>query len=118
MMVGPNSQLKMENFKELHSSPTARHSGFQNTARSIANSFYWPGWHKDIKRWVRVCNVCQRMKNENVPLPGLLHPLPILDEVWRHILIDFIDGLPLSSTKSVILVVVDPLSKYCHFLPL
>lgn len=119
MMVGPNnSSLKMTIFNELHCSPTAGHSGFHKTSRRVSNSFYWPSWRRDVKRWVQECDICQRIKNENVPLPGLLHPLPIPDEVWRHISIDFIDGLPISSNKSVIFVVVDRLSKYAHFLPL
>lgn len=31
---------------------------------------------------------------------------------------DFIDGLPMSEGKSVILVVVDKFTKYSHFIPL
>ena len=31
---------------------------------------------------------------------------------------DFIEGLPLSNSKSTIFTVVDRLSKYAHFLPL
>lgn len=118
ILLGPTSPLRKQIFDELelHSSPTAGHSGFHNTAWRVAASFYWSGWRKD--RWVRECDVCQRAKNENVPLPGLLQPLPIPDEVWRHISADFIDGLPLPSSKSVIFVVVDCLSKYGHFIPL
>lgn len=73
---------------------------------------------KNIKQWVRECDICQHVRNENVPLQGLLQPLPIPEKVWRDISLDFIEGLPLSSSKSVIFVVVDLLSKYGHFLPL
>lgn len=55
---------------------------------------------------------------EHVHIPGLLDPLPVLDMAWSHITMDFIEGLPKSKNKNVILVVVDRLTKYAHFLTL
>lgn len=48
--------------------------------------------------------------------PGLLQPLPVADFAWTHISMDFIEGLPLSENKDLILVVVDIFTKYSHFL--
>jgi len=71
-----------------------------------------------VKDFIQKCDVCQRNKSDLAVYPGLLHPLSIPDVVWSQISMDFIDGLPKSYGYEVILVVVDRLSKYGHFLPL
>ena len=38
--------------------------------------------------------------------------------VWTDISLDFVKALPQVQGKSVILMVVDRFSKYCHFIPL
>ncbi|GJW52952.1 putative mitochondrial protein [Tanacetum coccineum] len=42
--------------------------------------------------------------------------LKVLNLIWKETSMDFIEGLPMSNGKSVILVVVDRLSKYNHFI--
>lgn len=64
------------------------------------------------------CDVCKKNKPDLAAYPGLLQPLAIPNHVWDDISMDFVESLPLSGGKSVILVIVDMLSKYAHFLPL
>ena len=61
--------------------------------------------------FVRACDICQRNKNDTRAPAGLLAPLPIPEQVWTDISMEFIMGLPRSNGKEVIMVVVDRLSK-------
>jgi hypothetical protein len=59
--------------------------------------------------------VYQHNKGESVKSLGTLQPLMIPLAIWRDISMDFIIGLSKSGNKSVIMVVIDHLSKYAHF---
>lgn len=73
---------------------------------------------RDIKIWIKKCPICHKCKAKNVAKPGLLQPLLVLNRAWSSISMDFIEGLPKSKGKSIILVVVDFLTKIGHFLSL
>ena len=84
----------------------------------IKSIFYWPGMKTAIENFIAACPVYQRAKHETCLQPGLLEPLPVADMAWQHISMDFIEGLPKSQGKDVIMVVVDRFTKYSHFIPL
>jgi hypothetical protein len=73
---------------------------------------------QDIRKFVAECEVCLRNKGETFKSPGTLQPLQIPPAIWKDISMEFITGLPKSGNKSVIMVVVDRLSKYSHFFAL
>ncbi|MCI30016.1 transposon TF2-1 polyprotein, partial [Trifolium medium] len=74
--------------------------------------------HHDVKQFVNSCDVCQHNKyNTHAPY-GLLQPLPLPQQVWEDISMDFITNLPTTHNKSVIWVVVDRLTKFAHFIAL
>jgi hypothetical protein len=84
----------------------------------LQQSFYWPKLKQFTTTLISECPICQISKTEKVQYPGLLSPLPIPQIKWSNISLDFIEVLPKSRGKDVILVVVDRLTKYAHFLPL
>nr|KUM45113.1 hypothetical protein ABT39_MTgene4047 [Picea glauca] len=69
----------------------------------------------NIHTFVAGCVTCQRNKSKTIKTLGTLQPLSIPPTIWIDICMDFIVVLPISSNKSVIMVVVDRLSKYVHF---
>jgi hypothetical protein len=90
------------------------HSGFTKTYDRVKHSFFWDGMKQDIHNFVVECDVCQHNKGETVKSLGTLQPLLIPPSIWKDISMDSIIDLPKSGNKSVIMVVVDRLSKYAH----
>lgn len=55
------------------------------------------------------------MKSKPKKSISLLMPLPIPEVAWEDVSSDFITSLPKDKVKSVIIVVVDRLTKFCHW---
>jgi len=71
-----------------------------------------------VKKHVRECDICQKLKYETCHVDGLLQPLPIPEKPWLNVSMDFVKGLPKFESKDVVLVVMDRLTKFVHFIPL
>lgn len=103
--------------QSLHNSGIEGHSGFYATYQRVKNLFAWPKMDT-IEKYIKECSVCQQAKTERVRLPDLLAPLPIHDQAWSVVSLDFVEGLPMSYRFNAILVVIDKFTKYEHFIPL
>nr|GEV36004.1 hypothetical protein [Tanacetum cinerariifolium] len=71
------------------------HSGVQASAKKLGITVLLEEY-KDVKTFVRKCDICQRNKPNLEAYPRALQPLPIQDKVWQDVSMDFIDGLPSS----------------------
>ncbi|KAA0040197.1 transposon Tf2-1 polyprotein isoform X1 [Cucumis melo var. makuwa] len=92
------------------------HFGSLRTYKRIVGELYWQGMQSTIKRYYVDCLVCQRNKTLSLSLAGLLLPLEIPTQVWNHIFMDFVDGLPKAADFEVIFVVVNRLYRDKVFL--
>ncbi|CAH9139323.1 unnamed protein product [Cuscuta epithymum] len=116
-LVIPKKSARIDSIlKEFHESAIGGHAGNFKTMKRISSLFYWEGMRTDIKQYVQQCEVCQRNKYQTLSPAGLLHPLPIPDHIWTYLSMDFIGGLPRAQGKDTIMVMVDRLTKFAHFI--
>jgi hypothetical protein len=88
------------------------------TYHRVKKDFFGDGLKTNVQRFVAECLVYQQNKVETIKTPGLLQPLSIPIQHWEEVSMDFITGLPKCEGKSVIMVIVDRLTKYAHLFSL
>jgi hypothetical protein len=116
--IGTSTDLRTKLLESFHNSALGGHLGERVTYTKLMSLFHWTGMKIQITEHVKTHPTCQLNKSENTPYPGLLQPLHVPDMAFQHLIIDFIEGLPKSEVKDTILIVVDKLTKYSHFIPL
>jgi hypothetical protein len=84
--------------KEAHDSAYSIHLGSTKMYQDLKQKYWWNGLKKVVASHVALCDVCQRVKAEHQRPVGLLHPLKIPEWKWEEIGMDFILGLPHTST--------------------
>ncbi len=97
--------------------PYLSHTGYQKMISVVKKQYYWPKLKSEAAEYIEKCMDYQRVKAEHHHSTGLMQPLPILEQKWETISIDFIIGFPKTNKQhDAIVVVVDKLSKVAHFI--
>ena len=82
---------------------TLGHFGFDKSYESLRGSYYWPNMRRDLeKAYIPSCTECQRNKNRTSKPTGPLHPLPVPDNRFDTVALDFIGPLPEEHGKDII----------------
>ncbi|KAE8999235.1 hypothetical protein PR002_g18514 [Phytophthora rubi] len=117
VVIPADEDLRARLVHEYHDAPTGDHLGREKTCAALSRDFFWPRMYKWIRKWVRSCEICRRVKpaaSKQAPL----RPLPITTSVWRSVSMDFIFGLPRDAEgRTGVLVFVDRFSKMVHLAP-
>jgi hypothetical protein len=90
-----------------HRHETIGHFDQFKTSKHLQHSYWWPTMTRDIESFCDSCTPCQMAKDSNQLPSGLLHTLPIPDQLWQSIGMDFVCPLPLSMGYDYLLVVIN-----------
>ena len=109
-----NLQLRVLQYKHNHT--LLGHFSQNKTLASVHWEYTWPGLQNFLTKFCKSCMTCMHSKSQHHRPYGLLKQLPILEQPWNSISMDFIEQLPKSSGYTAILVVVDCLTKQAIFI--
>ena len=108
----PNYEpLRTAIIQEMHDSVLSGHPGKNSTIAIVSRDFFWPNLQTTVKQFIRNCSVCGSNNIWRDRKQGLLRPLPVPEQQWQEISVDFIGPLPLSYGFDTIAVFVDRLGK-------
>ena len=107
--------MKTKLIVAFHSLAIGGHSRVNATCHGLKKLFVWKGLKANVDNYVKQCAICQHTHTHPA---GLLQPLPVPASVWQDLSMDCVEGLPRSKGYTVILVIVDRLTQFAHFLPL
>jgi len=91
--------------------------GCWKTLELISQNYWWPHMSQFIGEYCKACNLCLWTKAQCHKPIGKLHPLPIPENHWDTVSINFISELPKLHGYDAIMVVVNSTSKRGHFIP-
>ncbi|GJU50660.1 putative reverse transcriptase domain-containing protein [Tanacetum coccineum] len=104
---------------ESHKSKYSIHPVSDKMYQDLKPLYWWLNRKADIATYVSKCLTCTKVKAEHQKPSGLLQLPEIPVWKWERITMDFVSGLPrTSSGYDTIWVIVDRLTKSAHFLPM
>ncbi|GMF38038.1 unnamed protein product [Phytophthora fragariaefolia] len=117
VVIPDDDDLRARLVHEYHDAPAGGHLEREKTFAARFRGFFWPRMYKWIRKWVRSCEICQRVKpaaSKQAPI----RPLPIATSAWRPVSMDCMFGFPRDAKgRTGVLVFVDRFSKMVHLAP-
>ena len=117
LWVPDNDNLHTDVLREIHNQSASGHPSATRMLSMLKCHYYWPGCSQDIRQYVCNCHPCHQSKPPQNKPNGLLVPLPIPEQCWKDITMDFITGLLMSEGHNAICTIIDQLTKEWHYVP-
>ena len=92
------------------------HLGIKSTLARVASEFYWPSLKHDVKRFVKCCIPCNKVRGGKKLVTTGDFRVP--DKRFSHIMVDIVGPLPDSFGYKYLLTSICRTSRYLRALPL
>jgi hypothetical protein len=113
--VPPTSDLCRRIVSLCHDTWIAGHARRFKTLELVSRNYWWPNMSRYVGQYILHCDMCLCTKAQRRLPVGELQPLPILEDHWDTISMDFISELLESGRYDAIMVAVDLVGKQAHF---
>ena len=87
--------IRTELMSRHHDNPLAGHFGIEKIHEFKTQKYHWPMLRRDVKDYVKGCNIYLASKAVRHKPYDNLQSFPILNYHWKNLLIDFVTGLPI-----------------------
>jgi hypothetical protein len=84
----------------IHDTSLAEHFSIRRTLNLVRHNYYFSSMWMFIKRYVKLCEFCMRVKFIHKKSEKLLNSLPLLKELWRSVATDYIVKLSVSKVEN------------------
>ena len=102
---------RMQCIADNHEIPTAGHQGSQWTFQKLKTNYFWETMREDVIKYVSSCDICQRTKPNNHLPQGLINNLPVPENRFESIGMDFTPMPKAENGEDCVLVITDRLTK-------
>lgn len=94
------------------------HFGGAKSYLALKDSFYWPNMKRDLEdAYIPGCTACQRNKSPTTKPAGPLHSLPVPDNRFSCVALDFVGPLPEDDGFDYLLTITDRLGADIRLVP-
>jgi len=111
--------LRASAIRQAHDSIVNAHGGMQKSIERLRRNFYWPGLSKEVRDYIRNCEICKETKAPNMTLRPPMGQQSISVRPFQKLYVDILGPYPRSKKGNIgLLIVLDHFSRYHWLCPL